>query len=82
MKHPNKEIDAVIRYAKTKGWTVKTAGGHAWGILKCPRNSTDCRCGLFCRMSIWTTPKNPGNFARRLKKKIDGCIYVTAGDQE
>ena len=28
MKHPHKEIDAVIRYAKTKGWIVKTVGGH------------------------------------------------------
>ena len=82
MKHPDKEIDAVIRYAKAKGWTVKTTGGHAWGILMCPQNSVACRYGQFCRMSIWSTPKNPGNFARRLKKKIDGCIYVTAGDQE
>ena len=23
MKHPNKEIDAAIRYAKSRGWTVK-----------------------------------------------------------
>ena len=29
MKHPNKEIDDVIRYAKTKGWSVKAASGHA-----------------------------------------------------
>ena len=35
MKHPDKEIDAVIRHAKSRGWTVKKAGGHAWGILKC-----------------------------------------------
>ena len=82
MKHPNKEIDAVIRYARTKGWSVKAAGGHAWGILKCPQNSVDCRCGQFCRMSVWSSPKNPGNFARRLQHKIDACIYVTVDKQE
>jgi len=82
MKHPNKEIDDVVRYARTKGWSVKTASGHAWGILKCPQNSVDCRCGQFCQMSVWSTPKNPGNFARRLRKKIDACIYVTVDKQE
>ena len=82
MQHPYKEIDAVIRYAKSRGWIVKKAGGHAWGILICPQNSVDCRCGQFCRMSVWSTPKNPSNFARRLRQKIDGCIYGNVDEQE
>lgn len=82
MQHPYKEIDAVIRYAKSRGWIVKKAGGHAWGILMCPKNNVDCRCGQFCRMSVWSTPKNAGSFARRLRQKIDGCIYVNADERE
>ena len=82
MQHPDKDIDAVIRYARAKGWSVKKSSGHAWGILKCPGNSVDCRCGHFCMMSVWTTPKNPGNFARRLRQKIDGCIYGNLHEQE
>lgn len=75
MKHPNKDIHIVVQYAKRKGWVVKPASGHAWATVRCPQNDRACRCGKFCQMSIWSTPKNPGNFAKRLKKRIDSCIY-------
>jgi hypothetical protein len=26
-------------------------------------------------MSVWSTPKNPGRFARQILQKINGCIY-------
>lgn len=77
MKHSNKEINKVVQHAIKSGWTLEAANGHAWGILRCPKNKADCRCGLFCQISVWSTPKNPGNFAKQLKKRVDGCIYPT-----
>ena len=73
-KHPDKEIESVLKYAESKGWQIIKGSGHAWGILRCPVNDVDCRCGQFCSMSVWSTPKNAGNYARQLKKKIDSCI--------
>jgi hypothetical protein len=26
-------------------------------------------------MSIWSTPKNPGRFARQIIQKVDGCVH-------
>ncbi len=75
MKHPNKEINKVVQHALSNGWTLRAANGHAWGVLRCPKNKADCRLGRFCQISVWSTPKNPGNYAKRLKKSIDGCIY-------
>lgn len=74
-RHPNKEIRAAIEYASAKGWGVKPASGHAWGVLQCPNNDKECRCGEFCRMSVWSTPRNPESFANRIRQKIDGCIF-------
>lgn len=74
-KHPDKEIEATIRYAETQGWQVVECSGHAWGMLRCPHHDQECRCGQFCQMSVWSTPKDAGRHARQLKRKIDGCIY-------
>lgn len=79
-KHPNKEIEAAICYAEEKGWIVIERSGHAWGSLRCPHNQKDCRCGVFCQMSIWSTPVNSGKHARHLCQKVDGCIYNDEGD--
>lgn len=79
-KHPHKEIEAALCYAEEKGWTVVECSGHPWGSLRCPNNRSDCRCGLFCQMSIWSTPGNPEGHARQLRQKVDGCIYNDEGD--
>ena len=79
-KHPNKEIEAAVCYAEERGWRVIEKSGHAWGSLVCPQNSVDCRCGLFCQMSVWSTPRNPEGHARQLRQKVDGCIYQNQGD--
>ena len=31
-------------------------------------------CGEFCRASIWSTPKNPGNHAKQIRRIVDNCI--------
>ena len=79
-KHPNKEIEAAVRYAEENGWTVVECRGHAWGSLRCPNNKADCRCGEFCKMSVWSTPGNPEGQARQICQKVDRCIYDKGGN--
>lgn len=82
-RHPNKDIEAALQYAESFGWEVKVKkGGHSWGQLLCPNNDNECRCGDFCIMSVWSTPRNPQGHANQLAGKIDGCIHNQADDQE
>jgi hypothetical protein len=71
--HPKKEVEQAIRYAEGNGWRVEVGGSHAWGRMYCPYNDAECRCGDFCIVSIWSTPKSPGNLARKLKRVVDNC---------
>ena len=41
--------------------------------MYCPYNDEECRCGEFCITSVWSTPKNPGNHARALRRVVDNC---------
>ncbi len=72
-KHPNKDIENALKYAEAQGWLVETGGSHAWGQMKCPYNDKECRCGEFCRASIWSTPKSPTNHARQIRRVVDNC---------
>lgn len=75
--HPNKEVEAALRYAELHGWTIKVGGAHAWGKIYCPYNDGECRCGEFCISSVWSTPGNPDGHARALRRVIDKCIRQT-----
>jgi len=78
-KHPKKDIQAAIHYAKQRGWLVKVASGkgHAWGKMYCPYNSKECRCGEFCIASIWSTPRNTVSHARQIRRVVDNCEAAT-----
>jgi len=71
--HPKKEIETAIRYAESQGWQVTVGGAHAWGKLLCPYNDEECRCGIFCRVGIWSTPKSADNHAKDIKRVVDNC---------
>lgn len=75
--HPNKEIEEALQYAEAHGWRVLKAGksGHAFAKMLCPSNDPNCCGGMHCMTSIWSTPKDPGNHARKLKRIVDGCIH-------
>ena len=73
-RHPKSEIEDVLRYAEEKEWRVEVGGSHAWGKIYCPFNEKNCRDGVFCIMSIWSTPKNPRNHANQIRQKINTCI--------
>ena len=72
--HPKKDIESALQYAELNGWRIEISTGHAWGRMYCPSNSKDCRCGEFCIASIWSTPKNPANHAKQLRRVVDNCI--------
>ena len=74
-KHPNKHIEAALAHAEAAGWRIKVGGGsaHAWGVMYCPHNDPECRCGEFCVTSIWSTPGNPENHAKQLRRVVDRC---------
>ncbi len=76
-RHPHKAIEQSIRYAEKTGWRFIPAGksAHAWGLLQCPNNDGNCRCGRFCQNCVWSTPRNPEAHARQIRKWVDSCIY-------
>ncbi len=73
-RHPNKMIEKAIAYAESLGWRVEISNGHAWGRLYCPERSREG-----CKVSVWSTPGNPENHARHIRREIDRCIH---GEQE
>ena len=72
-KHPNKDVESAVAHAEAEGWRIDIGGAHAWGKMYCPYNDEECRCGILCITSIWSTPKNPGNFAKQLRRVVDNC---------
>ena len=69
-RHPNKEIEAAVRYAERRGRRCTRASGHAWGRLPCPH---EARGG--CQLSVWSTPRNPQNHANQIRRRVDGCPH-------
>jgi len=70
-RHPSKEIERALGYAREHGWAViKSTGGcaHAWGVMRC---LGDCP-----QVSIYSTPRVPENHAKALRRAIDRCPHV------
>ncbi|PYB85114.1 MULTISPECIES: hypothetical protein [Pseudomonas] len=76
--HPNKEVEQSLTHDEARGWRVSVGGGHCWGRIYCPNNDRECRCGEFCITSVWSTPRNPGTFARQLRRIVDNCTSTSA----
>lgn len=66
-RHPNKHINAAIRYAISHGWMFTKSKGHAFGRIKCGV------VGGICNWSVWSTPRSPENHARFLIHCVDTC---------
>ena len=78
--HPKPEIEAALASAEQNGWRVELGGSHAWGKIHCPYNDKECRCGIFCITSIWSTPKNAGNHAKQIRRVVDNCTQHNSLD--
>jgi hypothetical protein len=81
-KHSKPEVENALRYAEAHGWVVKPAGSHAWGKIYCPYNNIECRCGEFCILSIWSTPKNAGSHGKQIKRVVDNCTGRNVDENE
>ena len=81
-RHPSKEIEGAVRYAESEGWTVQNSSGHARGVMRCPWKDTECRCGVFCQRSIWSTPRVPEDMAALVRRSVDGCTHVQQRREE
>ena len=64
-RHPKKEVETVLQKAEAAGWSIVVPASH-WGIMRCP-------CGECQQVSIWSTPRDPGNHAKALQRRIDKC---------
>jgi hypothetical protein len=70
--HPNKYIREALQYAASQGWRVMKAGprAHIWGTIYCHESSRDG-----CRFHIYSTPRNPQNHARAIRRAVDACSH-------
>lgn len=69
-RHPNKEIEAAVKYAEAHGWTCQIASGHAWGQLRCPFGSREG-----CRTWVYSTPTHREGHAKDIRKNVDRCTH-------
>jgi hypothetical protein len=68
--HPNKHIREALKYAEKRGWTIKKSSSraHAWGVIYCPFRHRACW------MAVFSTPRNPQNHARDIRRTINRCL--------
>jgi hypothetical protein len=71
-RHPDKDIEAAVAELEALGWAFKAAGrsAHCWGRLRCPHHD---RSG--CQVSVWSTPRSPGNHAAALRRAASRCEH-------
>lgn len=73
-RHPKKDVEEALQDAEAAGWVVgerRGHHGHAWGQMTCPG---DCPI-------VWinSTPRNPQNHAKRLRRAVERCEH---GEEE
>lgn len=69
-RHPDKHIEKAVQYAESLGWRVELSNGHAWGHLLCPHATREG-----CIVGVWSTPRNPENHARQIRREVDQCPH-------
>jgi dissimilatory sulfite reductase (desulfoviridin) alpha/beta subunit len=72
-RHPDKDIEAAVRYAESRGWAFVRTGSHVWGVLHCAGTGRGA-----CRFHVYSTPRNPTGHARDLRRDVDRCHHTTA----
>ena len=72
-RHPKKEIQAAIEYARNRGWRFVKAGprAHIYGTLYCPHQERDG-----CRIGVYSTPRSPSNHADQIRRRVDRCPHA------
>ena len=73
-RHPNKEIEAAIIYAESRGWSFVRTGSHGWGVFHCPFAD---RTGH--QFTVLSTPRVPHDHAERFRRLINRCQHQKGG---
>jgi len=70
-RHPDKDIRKAIKDAERTGWKAHRSegSGHRWGTLS---------CGSGCEVAIWSTPRRPGDIAKRIREAVKKCDHHPA----
>jgi hypothetical protein len=76
-RHPNKHIEAAIKYAESLGWRVEISNAHAWGHLLCPLQSREGHI-----VPVWSTPRSLERHAREILAKIEKCRHRPEGQED
>ena len=71
-KHPKSEVEDALQYAEENGFEVIDNVGH-WGRVMCPSRDPDDWCAR--PLSVWGTPRNPGNHAKQIRRYVDRCPH-------
>lgn len=69
-RHPKKHVEEALRYAESRGWRVIQGGSHRWGGIYCRLESREG-----CRMSVWSTPRNPQAHAADIRAYVNECPH-------
>jgi hypothetical protein len=64
--HPNKEIEAAVL-------TLRSKGGH--GSRSRDTRGENCFVPIMTAKDVWSTPRNPQNHAKQLRREIDRCPH-------
>jgi hypothetical protein len=74
--HPDKDIEAAVSFAESKRWRYVAPGksSHAWGRLFCPGGQPGD-----CKLSVYSTPNNPYNHARSIRRRVNACSHKRSG---
>ncbi|WP_395153896.1 hypothetical protein [Ilumatobacter sp.] len=77
-RHAKKEVESALTELTDAGWSVETTkSGHRWGVARCSEAS---RSG--CQISIWSTPRSPGNHAKAIRRALDQCAHDQPENEE
>jgi hypothetical protein len=74
-RHPNKEVEAAVEYAESKGWRLRDQG-H-WGRLYCAHADRDG-----CQVGVNGTPRDADVHARQIKRAVDRCPHGKEANDE
>nr|WP_283772177.1 MULTISPECIES: hypothetical protein [Hyphomicrobiales] len=74
-RHPDKHVEEAVAYAEGKGWRFVKGENHCWGRLFCAHATREG-----CRISVYSTPTNPFNHAKAIKRTVDKCDHEEGDD--
>ena len=68
-EHPNKEVEAAVKFAEASGWRVRMMG-H-WGRIFCTQADRDG-----CQFGVNGTPRDPEGHAKQIRRAVKRCPHV------